>query len=276
MTVLNDGHLDVPLSTVRNIPPNEASSLLHDAFRPVPRRTAVNTFLIRSGNRTALVDTGCGGGFRPTVGLMPENMTAAGITPADVDTVLMTHLHPDHFGGLVDGAGQQVFRNAELLLHADEVAYWQDDAAMMGVQDEAARQMFFGDARAALASYRDRTRTFTAGAVFPGVTAVPLPGHTPGHTGYLIASGAATLLIWGDTVHVQEIQVPRPEATMAVDVDPAAAVATRRKLFDRVAADRQAVVGMHLHFPATAHLARRGDSYVLLPDAWSTVLEGDA
>ncbi|NKE43147.1 MBL fold metallo-hydrolase [Roseomonas frigidaquae] len=275
VTALHDGHQDVAMSTVLGIPAEDAAAMLHAAFRPVPRRTAVNAFLIRHGGRIALIDTGCGPA-RPTVGFLAANLAAAGIAPSQVDTVLMTHLHPDHFGGLSDGQGKAHFPAAELCLHADEHAYWHDDSAMMRVADPARRQLFFGDARARLAPYRDRTRLFTGGEVFPGVTAVPLPGHTPGHTGFLVASGDASLLIWGDIVHVQELQVPRPEVTMLVDVDPVQAQQTRRRLFDRVAADRQAVAGMHLHFPALAHLSRDGDSYRLVPDAWTLDLHGDA
>jgi glyoxylase-like metal-dependent hydrolase (beta-lactamase superfamily II) len=274
VTALNDGHQDVAMSTVLGIPPEEAAAMLHAAFRPVPRRTTVNGFLIRSGGRTALVDTGCGPA-KPTVGFLAANLAAAGVEPSQVDTVLMTHLHPDHFGGLSDREGSALFPQAELRLHADEYAYWHDDVPMMRVADPARRKLFFGDARTQLAPYRDRTRSFTQGEVFPGVTAVPLPGHTPGHTGFLVASGNQSLLIWGDIVHVQELQVPRPEVTMAVDVDPAQAQETRRRLFDRVVADRQAVAGMHLHFPALAHLARDGDGYRLVADAWSLDLHGD-
>ena len=275
VTVLHDGHQDVAMSTVLGIPEAEAAAMLHAAFRPVPRRTTVNGFLIRNGKRVALVDTGCGPA-RPTVGFLAANLAAAGVMPAEVDTVLMTHLHPDHFGGLSDMQGRALFPQAELRLHEDEYAYWHDDAAMMRVADPARRQLFFGDARARLAPYRDRTQCFTQGEVFPGVTALPLPGHTPGHTGFMIASGGQSLLIWGDIVHVQELQVPRPEVTMIVDVDPQQAQQTRRRLFDRLASDRQAIAGMHLHFPALAHLARDGDGYRLVPDAWSLDLRGDA
>src|ERR1700760_4815483 len=116
--------------------------------------------------------------------------------------------------------------------------------------------------------YKDRTRLFTQGEVFPGVTAVPSLGHTPGHTAYLIASGNEQLMIWGDTVHVPEVQTAYPDAGMAFDTDLAAAAASRKRLFDRVAADGVLVAGMHLHFPSFARLRRRGDAYELVPDAW--------
>jgi glyoxylase-like metal-dependent hydrolase (beta-lactamase superfamily II) len=274
VTALHDGYQDSPIATVKGIPEPEATRLLRDSLRPAPRRTSANCFLIRNGTHTALVDTGFGA-VRPTVGFLQANLTAAGAAPDDIDIVLLTHMHPDHWGGLSDKQGNAIFPRAGLVMHADDYAYWHDDSAMMRVDDPARRQMFFANGRAQVAPYRERMRLFTGGEVFPGVTAVPLPGHTPGHTGFMIASGNASLLIWGDIVHVQELQVARPEVTMAVDVDPARAVATRRAILERTAADRQPIAGMHVHFPAFAHVVRAGGGYRLLPDAWSMDLDGD-
>jgi glyoxylase-like metal-dependent hydrolase (beta-lactamase superfamily II) len=275
VTALNDGHQDVALTTVQGIAQEEAAAMLRAAFRPVPRRTAVNGYLIRQPGRIILVDTGCGPA-RPTVGRLLANLAAAGVAPADVDAVVLTHLHPDHWGALRDGEGRALFRRAELLLHEEEHAFWHDDTAMAREPDPGRRRLFFEGARAHLAPYRGRTTLFRRGELFPGISALPLPGHTPGHTGLMLASGPDSLLIWGDIVHVPELQVPRPEVTMAVDVDPERAIATRRRLFDQVAAGRQAVAGMHLHFPGLAHLAREGSTWRLHPDAWSLDLGGDA
>ncbi len=273
VTALHDGHQDVSLATVANIPTPDAEAILRASFRPVPRRTQVQAFLIRAAGRTALVDAGCGPA-RPTVGQLAANLAAAGVLPEEVDTILMTHLHPDHWGGLSDDEGNAHFPNAALHLHAAEHAYWHDDAAMNAFADPARRAMF-GATRRRLAPYAARTDLFTAGSPFPGVTIVPLPGHTPGHTGFMAESGGRSLLIWADIVHLPEIQTARPEAGMMVDVDLAQAVMTRRRVFDRVATDRQAIAGMHLHFPAFAHLARDGDAYRLIPDAWTTDPDGD-
>jgi glyoxylase-like metal-dependent hydrolase (beta-lactamase superfamily II) len=109
--------------------------------------------------------------------------------------------------------------------------------------------------------------------VFPGVTAVPSLGHTPGHTAYLIASGNDQLMIWGDTVHVPEVQTAFPEAGMAFDTDLAAAASARKRMFDRVSADGILIAGMHLHFPAFARLRRHGDAYALYPEAWVHTLD---
>jgi glyoxylase-like metal-dependent hydrolase (beta-lactamase superfamily II) len=267
ITSVSDGYLDGSMAVIQNIPAEDAARLLRAAFRPVPRRTAVNTFLIRAGGRTALVDTGCGPGMQASGGKLFQNLAAAGVAPAEIDTVLLTHMHPDHSNGLADAAGQALFPNAELVLHAAELAFWNDDGAMAKA-DAVSRQRNFQACRDQSAPYQARTRTFTGGEVFPGVTAMPFPGHTPGHTGYLVASGTESLLIWGDIIHVPEVQVPHPEATMLFDIDQTQAAATRRRVFDMVATDGLAVAGMHMHFPGLLHLARHGDGYTLLADGW--------
>jgi len=170
--------------------------------------------------------------------------------------------------------GQLLFPNAELVMHENEPAHWFDDGAM-GKADERARKLYFQAGREQVAPYKNRTRLFRQGEVFPGVTAVPSVGHTPGHTAYLVASGKDQLMIWGDTVHVPEVQTAFPEAGMAFDTDLAAAAAARKRMFDRVAADGILVAGMHLHFPSFSHLARRGDAYALYPEAWVHTLEAN-
>ncbi len=268
VTAVSDGHLDGSMAVLRNIEPEEAARMLREAFRPVPRRTAVNAFLVHAGGKLALVDTGCGGAMGTTAGKLPANLAAAGVRPEEVDAVLLTHMHPDHSNGLADAEGRALFPRAELAMHEAEWAHWNDDAAMARA-DEASRERNFQAARDQAAPYRDRLRLHKGGEVFPGVTAMPFPGHTPGHSGYMVASGNDSLLIWGDIVHVPEIQVPRPEVTMAFDVDPRQAEATRRRVFDMVWNDKQAFTGMHLHFPGHARMVRRAEGYALLPEAWS-------
>ncbi|MBN9563049.1 MAG: MBL fold metallo-hydrolase [Alphaproteobacteria bacterium] len=267
VSAVSDGVLQGSLGVLQNIAQEEASRILTEAFRPLPRFTSINTFVIRAGGRAALVDTGSGTALGPTVGKLPAHLAAAGIDRADIDTVILTHVHPDHSNGLVDDKGRLWFPNAELVLHEAEMAHWHDDAAMSR-SDEAGRERNFMAARRQLAPYRGRARLIQGGEVFPGVTAMPLPGHTPGHTGYMISSGAETLLIWGDIVHVPEIQVPHPEVTVAFDVDPAQAEATRRRMFDMVASDRLLIAGMHVHFPGLARVARQGTGYALVPEPW--------
>jgi glyoxylase-like metal-dependent hydrolase (beta-lactamase superfamily II) len=272
VTAISDGYLDGSLDVMRNVDLDKAHQLLRDAFRPA-RRTSVNAFLIHSRGRLAIVDTGSGDYLLPTAGFVQRSLAGAGVDAKSIDTVLLTHMHPDHSAGLTDMSnGQLFFPNAELVMHENEPAHWFDDGAMAKA-DERSKKLYFLAGREQVAPYKNRTRLFRRGEVFPGVTAVPSLGHTPGHTAFLVASGNDQLMIWGDTVHVPEVQTAFPEAGMAFDTDLAAAAASRKRMFDRVASDGILVAGMHLHFPAFAHLARRGDAYELIPEAWRHSLD---
>ncbi len=266
VTALSDGYLVLPNEALQGIAPAEAGAMRDALFRGAAPRTSVNAFLVQSGGRTILVDAGAGGKAYPTLGRLADSMAAAGVQPGEVDTVLMTHLHIDHWGGLTNNAGAAAFPGAELLVPAAEAAYWLDAAAMAAAPEEAKPR--FAGAQAAVAPYRDRMRTFDGGEPVPGLRAVALPGHTPGHTGYLLGGGGARLLIWGDVMHVPDVQAPRPEVTIGFDSDPAAAVASRRQALDMAASERLMVTGMHLHFPGFARVTRTGDSYALVPELW--------
>jgi len=267
VTAVSDGYLDGNLEVMRNVDLDRAHKILTEAFRPA-RRTSVNTFLIYSKGRLAIIDTGSGNYLMPTAGFVQCNLAAAGVDPKSIDTVLLTHMHPDHSAGLTDMSnGELLFPNAELVMHENELPHWFDDGAMAKA-DERAKKLFFQAGREQVAPYKSRTRLFQQGEVFPGVTAIPSHGHTPGHTAYLIASGDHQLMIWGDTVHVPEVQTAVPEAGMGFDTDLAMAAASRKRMFDRVSADGMLVAGMHTHFPGFGRLARRGEAFALYPEAW--------
>lgn len=271
ITAISDGFLDGNLEVLRNISQDEARQILTDNFRPA-RRTAVNCFLIYSAGRLALVETGCGSYMAATGGQLMRNLAAAGVDPASIDTVILTHMHPDHSAGLTNmTTGKTNFPNAELVMHENEPKHWFDDTAMARGNDRE-KKLFFQAGREQVEPYRNRWRLFQKGEVFPGVTAMPFHGHTPGHTGYLIASGGEQLLIWGDIVHVPEVQTARPEVCMAFDTDIAQAEATRRRVFDMVTTDKLLFTGMHLHFPGFTRLVKRGTGYQLIPAAWEQAL----
>lgn len=268
VTALSDGYLDGSCEVLQNIAVPEAERMLSEAFRP-GRRTSVNAYLVYSAGRLALIETGSGDYLLPTAGKLQANLQAAGVDPADIEKVILTHMHPDHSAGLTDPkTGRKFFPNAELVVHENEPRHWQDDGAMSRASERAQR-LYFQCAREQMAPYHNVMHTFSGPTeVFPGVRSVPLHGHTPGHSGYMISSGKDSLLIWGDIVHVPEIQVPRPDVTIEFDTDSHAAAATRRKTFDMVAKDRLLIAGMHVHFPGFAHVVKQGDSYAMLPEMW--------
>jgi glyoxylase-like metal-dependent hydrolase (beta-lactamase superfamily II) len=169
-------------------------------------------------------------------------------------------------------SGWPHFPNAELVVHENEPRHWFDDARIAGASD-LYRTMHFQWGREQTRPYLDRMRTFTRGEVFPGVTAIPAHGHTPGHTAYLIESCGQRLLVWGDTIHIPEVQFARPEIAMVPDTDPDAAVASRCRLLDMAAQERMVVTGMHMHFPGFGHVAREkskreGARFRFFPEPW--------
>ena len=274
VTALNDGMFQGSFELLAEFDPAEAERLHRACFRAVPPNLTVNSFLLHlPDGRRVLVDSGCGGHLGPALGKLEANLAVLGVTPAEVDVVLATHLHPDHAGGLTDAEGAALFPAAELVVHAAEARFWRDDAVLAGAASDQDR-MFVGLARQALAAHRDRTREIASGEVLPGITAIPASGHTPGHTGWLIASGGELLLIWGDIVHLPGIQFARPQAGLVFDVDRAAAIATRRRMMDMAAADRLLVAGMHLDFPAFGHVARAAEGYAFVPEVWTPWAEG--
>lgn len=268
VTAIADGFLDGDLEVLRGLDKETARDILSANFRPA-RRTAVNTFLIHTRGRTVLMETGCGPFMQASAGRQLDNLAAAGVEPGDIDAIVLTHMHPDHSAGLTcPETGARIFENAELVVHENEPRHWNDDAAMARGNDRE-KALFFQLARDQMAPYMDRLKTFAGeGEVLPGITAIPRPGHTPGHTTYLIESGNDQLLVWGDTVHIPEVQTARPEACVAFDTDPAQAEASRRKVFDMAATDKLLVTGMHLHFPGFSRLVRDGEGYRLIPAAW--------
>jgi glyoxylase-like metal-dependent hydrolase (beta-lactamase superfamily II) len=225
---------------------------------------AVNCYLLKVGGRTVLVDTGCGQSMGPALGQLPKSLRAFGVAPEMIDSILLTHIHPDHALGLTDADGRAVYPNAELVVHEQEARFWLEREPSAGATERIRRNIVKG--QAATAPYRARLRTVRDGEGLPGVAATLLAGHTPGHTGWLIHSGKDAVLVWGDTVHLAAVQVPRPEAALVFDVDPQLARETRMRTFDRAAADRLCVAGAHLDYPGFGYIERRGAGYRFVSD----------
>ncbi|NSZ58430.1 MBL fold metallo-hydrolase [Agrobacterium tumefaciens] len=258
ITAVSDGYLHASFDFLANIDPVDAARMQENAGITDHTSIHINCYLVRGGGRTILIDAGAGG-FKQWGGRLTTNLLLAGIHPSEIYAILLTHAHPDHVGGLMDASGEAVFPNAELVVHHREVAFWEDDGNLSRAPERARGNFLV--ARQAFEGYRDRLRTFGAGEVFPGLTAVPLPGHTAGHTGYRLDSGDKSLLVWGDIVHFPQIQVPRPEVSIAFDQDAHFAAETRSRLLDLVSSDRLPVAGMHLGELGFAHIKRDGENY---------------
>ncbi|WP_323990720.1 MBL fold metallo-hydrolase [Nguyenibacter sp. L1] len=258
ITAVSDGYLHASFDFLANIDPADASRMQENAGIKDHTAIHINCYLVRGGGRTVLIDAGAGG-FKQWGGRLKTNLPLAGIQPSGIDAILLTHAHPDHVGGLMDASGEAVFPNAELVAHHREVTFWQDDGNLSRAPERARGNFLM--ARQAFDGYRDRLRTFDAGEVLPGMTAVPLPGHTDGHTGYRLESGGQNLLVWGDSVHFPQIQIPRPDVTIAFDQDSHLAAATRTRLLDLVSSERLLIAGMHLGELGFAHIKRTGGNY---------------
>ena len=268
VTYLSDGFLDGSFAFFSGIEPAEAEAMLTAVHRPPLAHLAIASYVIQGHGRTILVDGGTGG-FNGWGGRFPLALAAAGVEPNDVDTILLTHAHVDHVGGLTLH-GMPVFPKAEVIVSEAEVRFWRDDAIMNSVPEES--KPFFKAARTALDAYSGNLKQVSGGEVAPGISLVPLPGHTPGHSGYHIASGRDQLLIWADITHIADIQISRPEVTIAFDVDPDQARATRLKVLDQVATDKLLVAGTHFNMPGFITVERRGASYAKVDLPWTPAL----
>ena len=258
VTAVSDGVLNATLNNFVGVTAAEAERISgFPADGPVP--LAVNAFVLTFNGKRALIDAGSGSSMGPTLGKLPDNLRAIGVPPDAIDYVLLTHIHPDHSNGLVDDDGRAHFPNADVIVNGEDLRFWVEREPQAG--DNEFRQRNMAAARRAFAPYRERVRTVSDGEILPGITAHPQPGHTLGHTGWLIASGNDALLIWGDIVHVAEVQFARPDAALTFDLDPEAARRSRTRVFDWVATDRIRVAGAHLNLPGFGHVARSGSGY---------------
>lgn len=268
VTALFDGALDLDTKLLLNTTPTELNKLLTRMFVGNPKmQTAVNAYLINTGNNLVLVDAGAAKLFGPGLGFILQNMKAAGYDPSQVDTVVITHLHGDHVGGITDAEGKPLFPKARILVAKEDDAYWLSQQ----VADKApeAMQRFFRMVRESAAPYQKngQWQTFTEGSVLvPGIKAVKANGHTPGHTAFAVESEGQKLLIWGDLVHAHAVQFTRPEVSFEYDVDREQAVATRKSIFKTMAISKSLVAGMHLPFPGIGHVRWDGkESYSWVP-----------
>lgn len=266
VTALLDGVVEVDEAIFSGADAAARRSLLAAAGQPAGKiRLDVNAFLVQHADSTILFDAGTRDLYGPMLGKVPEALARLGVAPGTIDHVVLTHMHNDHVGGLVDGAGEAVFANAQLHVSAAEWDHWTSQEAFEKASGQG--RFAFTGARAAAPAYRERLSPFTGrGEILPGVFPVPLPGHSLAHSGFRLSSGPRQMIIWGDAVVSPELQFAHPEWSSAFDADQQMATATRKRLFDEVATDRITVAGMHLPFPGAGYVTTDGTAYRLEAD----------
>lgn len=279
--VVGDGQAAFPAfpAYAPNATPDEVEAALRDAFLP-PRDYLLqcNALVVDTGRHRVLVDAGAGTELGPDLGRLAAHLAAAGLPPASVDMVVLTHGHLDHLGGLVTPAGAPAFPNAHVFVPEAEWRFWTDpalDAAALPMGPEFGAK-FIAAARRSFGAAARRVTQYQAGRepveLVPGVHAIRLPGHTPGHHGVLVADGADQLLHAADVFHHPAFDLAHPEWQTAFDHDPAGAARTRRQLLDRAAADRARLMSYHMPFPAVGHVRAApgpdGGAYTWEPAPW--------
>jgi glyoxylase-like metal-dependent hydrolase (beta-lactamase superfamily II) len=272
VTMLHDGSRAVPLQGfVRNAPIEEVQAVLAQSFLPTDTlRIPFTLTCVETPRGLVLFDSGNGPQAQPNapVGLLMANMRAAGLDPARVTTVVISHFHGDHISGLTDAAGAAAFPNAEVVVPDAEWRFW-TDTGNEARTPENQRPTFANTARR-FAPYREKLRQVADGAeAAPGIRAVAAHGHTPGHTAWHISDGAEQMMFLADLTNRPELLARRPGFHIVFDLDAQAAEATRRRLFDRVSSERMRVSGYHFPFPATGFVAKEGEGYRFVPADWA-------
>ena len=270
LTALYDGTWYLPIDDafMRNATGAEVNAALAAAFLP-PKILPVTftALLVNTGNKLILIDTGTAGQITDTAGTMLANLAVAGVSPNAIDTILISHFHPDHIDGIKTKDGAKVFPNAEIFVPEPEWTFWMDD----GNEARASGSVlgYFRNVRRIFRDIAKEVRPFKPGAeVAPGIVSIPAYGHTPGHTAFAIHSGPESLLVMSDTVRNPYLFARHPDWQPIFDMDGPQAVAARRRMLDQAAADRMFVEAYHFPFPACGHIVRAGTGYELVPVEW--------
>jgi glyoxylase-like metal-dependent hydrolase (beta-lactamase superfamily II) len=268
---LSDGSIPQELTKLlTNTTPGEVERLTKLNFQTPVVEVSVNAYLIKTGGKLILIDAGTAELYGPSLGHLPANLIKAGYKPEQIDAVLITHIHTDHTGGLMDG-NKMVFPNATVYVSKKEADYWLSDENY----GKASSQMkpYFDQARLKMTPYvkAGKVKTFDYGEeLFPGILPVASAGHTPGHSFYQVSSKGEKIIFWGDIMHSAAVQFSNPDVTIMFDVDPKAAAETRKKAYEDAAKGRYWIAGDHLSFPGIGHIRKTENGYSWFPINYTT------
>ena len=266
VTALFDGIIELDAKELlSNTTGVQVDKLLERSYEAAKVPTSVTAYLINTGDKLVLVDTGAADKFGPTLGRLQGNLKAAGYQPEQVDTLVVTHMHGDHVGGLVVD-GKIAFPNATLMAAKEDQDFWLAASALEKVPPD--EQAFFKMAQDSVNPYvqAGKFKAIVGNAeIVPGIHAVATHGHTPGHTVYVVESQGQKLVLWGDLMHFAAVQFAQPQVTIAFDVDKKAAQAQRKKAYADAAKGRYLVGSAHLPFPGLGHLRAEGKGYAFVP-----------
>jgi glyoxylase-like metal-dependent hydrolase (beta-lactamase superfamily II) len=277
-TQVADGLAQFPMPEgfIKNASKDEVNKALAAAYLPTDKMTVpFNPMVVNTGSKLMVIDTGYGPEvFTQSKGARGQfltNLVAAGVDPKAVDTVIISHFHPDHINGLVNGAGGSAFPNAEIKVPAQEAAFWMDDGNMNKAQG-GLLGAFKNTRRVMGAVQKQITKYEWNKEVAPGITAIPTVGHTPGHTSFVISSGNGKLLVQSDVTNNPLLFLRHPGWHVAYDMDGAKAEETRRKFYDMASVEKTLIAGFHFPFPSLGHVEKRGKDYDLVPITWTPTL----
>jgi glyoxylase-like metal-dependent hydrolase (beta-lactamase superfamily II) len=266
VVALSDGTITFDVLEVLS-KPEEAARVMAKAGIQSPVEASMNAFWIPLGQRQILVDTGAGELMGPKLNKLTLSMKAAGISPEQITDILITHIHPDHSGGL-SVAGRRVFPNAVVRVDKRELDFWTDKS--IGEKLPEPSKTFFRQVEQTVGPYiaAGKVEAFDAATqprLFPEIRAIPGYGHTPGQAYYVLESQGQKLVFLGDTLHAPDVQFEVPSITVKFDIDQKAAAAARKRIFDDAAKNGYLIAFAHMYFPGTGRVRKEGNRYRWYP-----------